>query len=183
MRKRSASRFCPRTRLFTDPISGLQLFLYVQASEFACLPGRSYRCKFPCRAAEAFTSELSVHRCLCTHRTYYPPDNRQLAERGLTPRKIHSIVDCSSPLGGLCPVAELSPAKGLQVAQCQGASFCKTVAAYRKAGRQQVSVLACGLSPAWHIAYSSVLHPQVCTRCHPKGSRICEDRRKAFQQT
>ena len=53
----------------------------------------------------------------------------------------------------------------------------------RKAGRQQVSVLACGLSPAWRIAYSTVLHPQVCTRCHPKGSRICEDRRKAFQQT
>src|SRR5215470_6346190 len=105
MRKRSASRFCPRTRLFTDPISGLQLFLYVQASEFACLPGRSYRCKFPCRAAEAFTSELSVHRCLCTHRTYYPPDNRQLAERGLTPRKIHSIVDCSSHFWGAlqCP--------------------------------------------------------------------------------
>src|SRR5215470_14228246 len=108
MRKRSASRFCPRTRLFTDPISGLQLFLYVQASEFACLPGRSYRCKFPCRAAEAFTSELSVHRCLCTHRTYYPPDNRQLAERGLTPRKIHSIVDCSSHCWGAVQSAKTS---------------------------------------------------------------------------
>jgi hypothetical protein len=78
------------------PISELQLFLYVQASEFACLPGRSYRCKFPCRAAEAFTSEPNVHRCLCTHRIYYPPDYRQLAERGLSPRKIHGIVDCSS---------------------------------------------------------------------------------------
>jgi hypothetical protein len=78
------------------PISWLQLFLYVQASEFACLPGRSYRCKFPCRAAEAFTSEPNVHRCLCTHRVYYPPDYRQLAERGLSPRKIHGIVDCSS---------------------------------------------------------------------------------------
>src|SRR5215467_2916630 len=100
MRKRSASRFCPRTRLFTDPFSGLQLFLYVQASEFACLPDRSYRGKFPCRAAEAFTSEPNVHRCLCTHRIYYPPDNRQLAERGLTPRKIHSIVDCSSHCWG-----------------------------------------------------------------------------------
>ena len=43
-------------------ISWLQLVLYVQASEFACLPGRSYRCKFPCRAAEAFTSEQNVHR-------------------------------------------------------------------------------------------------------------------------
>ena len=100
MRKRSASRFCPRTRLFTDPFSRLQLFLYVQASAFASLPGRSYRGKFPCRAAEAFTSELNVHRCLCTHRIYYPPDNRQLAERGLTPRKIHSIVDCSSHFWG-----------------------------------------------------------------------------------
>ena len=104
MRKRSASRFCPRTRLFTDPFSRLQLFLYVQASEFACLPDRSYRCKFPCRAAEAFTSEPNVHRCLCTHRICYPPDYRQLAERGLTPRKIHSIVDCSSHREG--PAAE-----------------------------------------------------------------------------
>jgi hypothetical protein len=78
------------------PISWLQLFLYVQASEFVCLPGRSYRCKFRCRAAEAFTSEQNVHRYLCTHRICYPPDYRQLAERGLSPRKIHSIVDCSS---------------------------------------------------------------------------------------
>ena len=78
------------------PIAGLQLFLYVQASEFAYLPGRSYRYRFPCRAAEAFTSEPNVHRCLCTHRICYPPDYRRLAERGLSPRKIHSIVDCSS---------------------------------------------------------------------------------------
>jgi hypothetical protein len=77
-------------------ISWLQLFFYIQASEFACLPGRSYRCKFPRRAAEAFTSELNVHRYLCTHRICYPPDYRQLAEQGLSPRKIHSIVDCSS---------------------------------------------------------------------------------------
>ena len=33
---------------------------------------------------------------LCTHRICYPSDYRQLAERGLSPRKIHSIVDCSS---------------------------------------------------------------------------------------
>jgi hypothetical protein len=78
------------------PISRLQLFLYVQASEFACLPGRSYRCKFPCRAAEAFTSEQNVRRYLRTHRICYRPDYRQLAERGLSPHKIHSIVDCSS---------------------------------------------------------------------------------------
>ena len=100
MRKRSASRFCPRTRLFTDPISRLQLFLYVQASAFACLPGRSHRYRLPCRAAEAITSELNVHRCLCTHRVCYPPDYGQLAERGLTPRNIHSFVDCSSQLVG-----------------------------------------------------------------------------------
>jgi hypothetical protein len=82
------------------PISGLQLFLYVQASEFACLPGRSYRGRFPCWAAEAFTSEPNVHRCLCTHRICYPPDYRQLAERGLSPRKTHIIVDCSSHFRG-----------------------------------------------------------------------------------
>ena len=82
------------------PISELQLFLYVQASEFVCLPDRSYRGKFLCRAAEAFTSEPNVHRYLCTHRICYPPDYRQLAERGLSPRQIHSIVDCSSQFGG-----------------------------------------------------------------------------------
>src|SRR5215831_7991328 len=70
-----------------------------------------------------------------------------------------AFIGCVS-IGGLCPVAELSPAKGLQVAQCQGASFCKTVAAYRKAGRQQVSVLACGRSSAWHIACSTGGKPQ-----------------------
>ena|SRR5215467_1428229 len=82
------------------PVSRLRLFLYVQASEFACLPGRSYRYKFPCRAAEAFTSELNVHRCLCTHRICYPSNYRQLTERGLSPRKIHSIVDCSPHFWG-----------------------------------------------------------------------------------
>ena len=82
------------------PISRLQLFLYVPASEFASLPDRSYRCKFPCWAAETFTSEQNVHRCLCTHRICYPPDYRQLAERGLSPRKTHSIVDCSSQQRG-----------------------------------------------------------------------------------
>ena len=35
-------------------LSRLQLSRYVPASEFARLPDRSYRCKFPCRAAEAF---------------------------------------------------------------------------------------------------------------------------------
>ena len=50
---------------------------------------------FPCRAAEVFTSEQNVRRCLRTHRTCYPPDYRQLAERGLSPRKIRSLVGCS----------------------------------------------------------------------------------------
>ena len=50
---------------------------------------------FPRRAAEAFTSEQNVRRCLRTHRICSPPDYRQLAARGLSPRKIRSIVDCS----------------------------------------------------------------------------------------
>src|ERR1019366_7531271 len=48
--------------------SRLQTFLYVQASEFARLPGRSYRCTKCRRAAETFTSGQNVLRCLCTHR-------------------------------------------------------------------------------------------------------------------
>src|SRR5437879_7548151 len=83
-------------------ISWLQLVLYVQASEFACLPGRSYRCKFPCRAAEAFTSELNVHRYLCTHRICYPPDYRQLAERGLSPRSEEHTSELQSPMYLVC---------------------------------------------------------------------------------
>src|SRR5215467_15089049 len=92
------------------PISGRQLFLYVQASEFAGLPGRSYRCRSPRMAAEAFTSEPNAHRCLCTHRICYPPDYRQLAERGLSPRKIHSIVDCSSQSKGALQTEPIRPA-------------------------------------------------------------------------
>src|SRR5207249_6679826 len=48
-----------------------------------------------CRAAETFTSEQNVRCYLRTHRICYPPDYRQLAERGLAPRKIRSIVGCS----------------------------------------------------------------------------------------
>jgi hypothetical protein len=40
----SASRFIPRIRLLVVVISRLQIFLYVEASKFARLPGRSYRC-------------------------------------------------------------------------------------------------------------------------------------------
>ena len=91
----STYRFFPRTRFSTGRLSGLQLFLDVQASQLARLPDRSYRCKFPHRAAEASTSEQNVRRCLRTHRTCYPPDYRQLAERGLSPRKTRSLVGCS----------------------------------------------------------------------------------------
>ena len=91
----STYRFYPRTRFSTGRLSGLQLFLNVQASQLARLPDRSYRCKFPRKAAEASTSEQNVRRCLRTHRTCYPPDYRQLAERGLPPRKIRSFVGCS----------------------------------------------------------------------------------------
>ena len=91
----STYHFYPRTRFSTGRLSGLQLFLDVQASQFARLPDRSYRCKFPHRAAEASTSEQNVRRCLRTHRTCYPPDYRQLAERGLSPRKTRSLVGCS----------------------------------------------------------------------------------------
>src|SRR6266571_3994512 len=42
--------------------SRLQTFLYVQASEFARLPGRSYRCATCRRAAETFTSGQNVLR-------------------------------------------------------------------------------------------------------------------------
>jgi len=66
----SASRFNPRTRLFAEAFfSRLQTFLYVQASEFARLPDRSYRCAYRRRAAETSTSGQSVLRYLRTHRT------------------------------------------------------------------------------------------------------------------
>ena len=67
-RSGSASRFSPRIRLLAGVFSRLQTFLYVQASEFARLPGRSYRCTKCRRAAETFTSGQNVLRCLCTHR-------------------------------------------------------------------------------------------------------------------
>ena len=76
----------PANTIFRGFVSRLQLFRYVQASEIACLPDRSHRCKYPCRAAKAFTSEQNVRRYLRTHRICYPPDDRQLAERGLAPR-------------------------------------------------------------------------------------------------
>ena len=42
-----------------------------------------------------FTSKQNVCRYLHTHRTCYPPDYRQLVERGLSPRKIRSLIGCS----------------------------------------------------------------------------------------
>jgi hypothetical protein len=103
----SASRFFPRTRFSAVRVSRLQLFHYVQASEIASLPDRSYRCKYFYRAAEAFTSELNVRCCLRTHRICFPPDYRQLAVRGLAPRWIPSLVGCSPLLHGHYPASSL----------------------------------------------------------------------------
>ena len=83
-------------------ISRLQLFRYVQASEFARLPDRPHRCGFP-QGGRDFTSELNVRRYLRTHRIRYPPDYRQLAGRGLSPRKTRSIVGCSLQGSGFYP--------------------------------------------------------------------------------
>ena len=49
-------------------ISGLQSFLNVQASKFACHPGRSYRRRFRLEAAVTFTSEHRACRCLLARR-------------------------------------------------------------------------------------------------------------------
>ena len=49
---------------------------------------------FPTGQPRLFTSEQNVRRYLRTHRTCYPPDNRQLAERELSSRKIRSLVGC-----------------------------------------------------------------------------------------
>jgi hypothetical protein len=94
----ASSRFFPANTIFRRFVSRLQLFHHVQASEFARLPDRSHRCEYPHRAAEAFTSEQNVRRYLRTHRICYPPDYRQLAERGLSPRQVLSLVGCSLSL-------------------------------------------------------------------------------------
>ena len=75
--------------------SRLQTFLYVQASEFAHLPDRSYPCAYCRRAAEASTSEQNMLRYLRMHRICLPSEYRQLTARGLSPRKIRSLVGCS----------------------------------------------------------------------------------------
>jgi hypothetical protein len=49
-------------------LSGLQSFLNVQASKFACHPGRSYRRRFRVGAAATFTSEHRARRCLRARR-------------------------------------------------------------------------------------------------------------------
>ena len=49
---------------------------------------------FPAGQPRLFTSEQNVRRYLRTHRTCYPPDYRQLAERELSSRKIRSLVGC-----------------------------------------------------------------------------------------
>jgi hypothetical protein len=86
---------CSANTIFHGEFSRFQLFRDVQASEFACLPDRSYRCSYRCRAAETFTSEQNMRRYLRMHRICFPPDYRQLAERGLSPRQIRSFVGCS----------------------------------------------------------------------------------------
>jgi hypothetical protein len=96
--------------IFHGRISRLQLFRYVPASEFACLPDRSHRCRSPVRAAEAFTSEQNVRRYLHTYRICYPPDYRQLVERGLPPRKIRGLVGCSNFISLLSRAACRTPA-------------------------------------------------------------------------
>jgi hypothetical protein len=68
-RRGLASRFYPRNNFSAEVISRLQTFLYVHASEFARLPGCSYRCAYGHRAAEAFRSGQNVLRFLRTHRT------------------------------------------------------------------------------------------------------------------
>ena len=66
--------FRPRTRFFRGEVSWLSSDIScVQASEFACLPDRSHRCRFR-RAAETSTSRRNVLRCPCTHRICYPSD-------------------------------------------------------------------------------------------------------------
>ena len=51
---RSASRSFPRTRFSAGLVSRLQLFRYVQASQFARLPDRSYRCELPSQGSRGF---------------------------------------------------------------------------------------------------------------------------------
>jgi hypothetical protein len=48
----------------------------------------------PAGQPRLFTSEQNVRRHIRTHRTCYPPDYRQLAERELSSRKIRSLVGC-----------------------------------------------------------------------------------------
>ena len=60
---------------------------------------------FPAGQPRLFTSEQNVRRYLRTHRTCYPPDYRQLAERELSSRKIRSLVGCYR----MMPTFPLSP--------------------------------------------------------------------------
>jgi len=62
-----------------------------------CSPPRSFPpLQVPLQGSRGFfTSEQNVRRYLRTHRTCYPPDHRQLAERELSSRKIRSLVGCS----------------------------------------------------------------------------------------
>jgi hypothetical protein len=57
VRIRSAPGMCPCSDFYTGSITGLQSFLNVQASKFACHPDRSYRYDLRRMAAVAFTSK------------------------------------------------------------------------------------------------------------------------------
>jgi hypothetical protein len=65
-----------------------------------CSPPRSFLpLQVPLQGSRGFfTSEQNVRRYLRTHRTCYPPDYRQLAERELSSRKIRSLVGCYESL-------------------------------------------------------------------------------------
>ena len=73
-----------------------------------CSPPRSFLpLQVSLQGSRGFTSEQNVRRYLRTHRTCYPPDYRQLAERGLSPRKTRSLVGCSR----MMPTSPWSPLK------------------------------------------------------------------------
>ena len=75
VRTRSALRHVPCSDFSTDPLSGLQSFLDVQARRFARHPGRSYRYGHVRMAAVTFPSEPLVVRCLPTPRICYPSES------------------------------------------------------------------------------------------------------------
>jgi hypothetical protein len=160
-------RFCPRTRFSTARVSRLQLFRYVQASKIARLPDSSYRCQYFGRAAEAFTSELSVCRYLHTYRICCPPDYRQLAVRGLAPRWIRSFVGCSPSLHGNYPASSLlrssAPLVSASVFRPRGFSTCAFAGSARG-----ISPRAAHRSGRDPLESSGSCHPEEACRLPPR---------------